>query len=128
MRPQRRGSQGQPGPAKIDNELAKYYAGDVLTRKIDIAHQAIVGGDGVPVVDNAGVRDITFEAVTIAGSQAYVQTEGLSWATLRQTSAADAPSASPTDLVDWTFTLVKESDGSWRIIGEDWQFAPGSEP
>jgi hypothetical protein len=110
-------------------ELAKYYVGPLLVRKV-AQHQ-----DGIRRMAEAGaggrvggVRKLDLKNVQVSGATAKVSAEVTVWFKTAQfwyQSVTSRPEA--TNVIDLDLHLLKDG-GTWKIDQEHWQFAPGGGP
>lgn len=114
---------------ELQAELAKYYVGTLLARKVAQYQNAINakvqagGGDRI-----GGVRRLDLKDVQVSGATATVKAEVTVWfktAQFRDQPATNHPAF--TNVIDLDLHLLK--DGStWKIEQEHSQFAPGGGP
>jgi len=116
---------------RVPTELAKYYAGTLLTRKVTqhqngIRQMADAGGGG----RIGGVKTLALRIVWVSGATAIISAEVTVWFKSAQfwyqpiTSQAQP---AETNVIDLDLHLVKDR-GTWKIDQEHWQFAPGGGP
>ena len=119
----------QPVLDRVQTELAKYYVGSLLARKVTQHQDAIRGmaeaGAGGRI---GGVRALDLKDVQVSGATAKVRAEVTVWFKTAQVwdqSVTSRPEA--TNIIDLDLHLVKDG-GSWKIDQEQSQFAPGGGP
>jgi hypothetical protein len=119
----------QPELDHVQTELAKYYVGALLARKVAQYQNGIrgmaEGGGGGRV---GGVRRLDLRDVQVSGGSATVRAEVTVWFKSAQfwyQSVSIQPEA--TNVIDLDVHLVKDG-GSWKIDKEHSQFAPGGGP
>jgi hypothetical protein len=119
----------QPVLDHVQSELAKYYVGTLLTRKVterqdEVRAMAKAGGGG----RIGGVKVLDLKDVQVSGQTAKVRAEVTLWFKTAQfwyQPVASRPAA--TNIVDLDLHLVRDP-GGWKIDQEHWQFAPGGGP
>jgi hypothetical protein len=114
---------------QVQTELAKYYVGTLLTRKVTEHQDAIRAtanaGGGARI---GGVKGLDLKDVRVSGQTAKVRAQVTLWFKTAQFSyqpVASQPAA--TNVVDLDLHLVRDA-GGWKIDQEQWQFAPGGGP
>jgi len=114
---------------QVQTELAKYYVGTLLARKVTQHQDAIRGmaeaGAGGRI---GGVRALDLKDVQVSGATAKVRAEVTVWfknAQVWDQSVTSRPEA--TNIIDLDLQLIKDA-GTWKIDREDSQFAPGGGP
>ena len=119
----------QPALDHVQTELAKYYVGSLLARKVTQHQDAIRGmaeaGAGGRI---GGVRALDLKDVQVSGATAKVRAEVTVWFKTAQVwdqSVTSRPEA--TNIIDLDLQLIKDA-GTWKIGREDSQFAPGGGP
>ena len=119
----------QPVLDRVQTELATYYVGALLARKVTQYQDAIRGmakaGAGGRM---GGVRALDLKDVQVSGETAKVRAEVTVWFKTAQVwdqSVTSRPEA--TNIIDLDLHLVKDG-GSWKIDQEQSQFAPGGGP
>jgi hypothetical protein len=119
----------QPALDHVQTELTKYYVGSLLARKVTQYQEAIRGmakaGGGGRI---GGVRALDLKDVQVSGATAKVRAEVTVWFKTAQVwdqSVASRPEA--TNIIDLDLQLIKDG-GTWKIVREDSQFAPGGGP
>jgi len=119
----------QPALDHVQTELAKYYVGSLLARKVTQHQDAIRGmaeaGAGGRI---GGVRALDLKGVQVSGATAKVRAEVTVWFKTAQVwdqSVTSRPEA--TNIIDLDLQLIKDA-GTWKIDREDSQFAPGGGP
>jgi hypothetical protein len=119
----------QPVLDHVQTELAKYYVGTLLTRKVTehqegIRAMAKSGGGG----RIGGVRALDLKDVRVSDQTANAKAEVTLWFTSAQfwyQPVTSRPAA--TNVIDLDLHLVRDA-GGWKIDQEHWQFAPGGGP
>ena len=119
----------QPVLDRVQTELARFYVGSLLARKVTQYQEGIRGmaeaGSGGRV---GGVRALDLKNVQVSGGTAKVSAEVTVWfksAQLWDQSVTSQPEA--TNVIDLDLHLVKDG-GAWKIDQEHSQFAPGGGP
>lgn len=119
----------QPALDHVQTELAKYYVGSLLARKVTQHQDAIRGmaeaGAGGRI---GGVRALALKDVQVSGATAKVRAEVTVWFKTAQVwdqSVTSRPEA--INIIDLDLQLIKDGD-TWKIDREDSQFAPGGGP
>lgn len=113
----------------LQAELAKYYVGTLLARKVTQYQNAINakvqagGGDRI-----GGVKKLDLKDVKVSGATANLKAEVTVW--FKSAQFRDQPVISQpafTNVIDLDLHLVKDG-GTWKIDQEHSQFAPGGGP
>jgi hypothetical protein len=119
----------QPVLDHVQTELARYYVGTLLARKV-AEHQggiraiAEAGGGG----RIGGVKALDLKDVQVSDQTAKVRAQVTVWFKTAQfwyQPVTSQPAA--TNVLDLDLHLVRDADG-WKIDEEHWQFAPGGGP
>lgn len=124
----------QPVLDHVPTELAKYYVGTLLARKVTqhqngIRQMAEAGGGG----RIGGVKTLALRIVRVSGATAIISAEVTVWFRSAQfwyqpiTSQAETSQPAETNVIDLDLHLVKDG-GTWKIDQEHSQFAPGGGP
>jgi hypothetical protein len=110
-------------------ELAKYYVGTLLTRKVaeyqrDVGAMFSAGGGGRV----GGVKTLSLSNIQVNGTTAKVSAEVTVWFKTAQFWYQSPTTRMPeTNIIDLELHLVKDG-GSWKIDQEHQQYAPGGGP
>lgn len=112
------------------DEFSNYYTGDVLARKIQEVKSAVDGKkSNTDTSDAAGVSSIKIADLDIKGDRATATAESEDWADYVQPNPDGSPfHFHPEGTTEYSFSLVREDDGTWLIDGEQWDFGPDSAP
>jgi len=119
----------QPVLDHVPTELAKYYVGTLLARKVTqhrngIRQMAEAGGGG----RIGGVKTLALRVVWVSGATASVSAEVTVW--FKSAQFWNQPVSSQpaeTNVIDLDLHLVNDGR-TWKIDQEHWQFAPGGGP
>lgn len=104
--------------------LASIYTGNLLDRKVNVVERNAVSDP----IKQAGVRNIVFKSVVIAGDGATVAVECESWTIVSVPVPGGSPlTANPVNTIEWSFHLTK-TDGLWLVDDEHMSFASGTGP
>lgn len=77
----------------------------------------------------AGVSNIQYVNVAVAGSTATVQADVTTWSRFElQQLQGQWAIAEPSNVLMVTATLAESSNGKWTVTSLQWDFAPGSQP
>jgi len=119
----------QPALDHVQTELAKYYVGSLLARKVTQHQDAIRGmaeaGAGGRI---GGVRALDLKDVQVSGATAKVRAEVTVWFKTAQVwdqFVSNRPEA--TNIIDLYLQLIKDGI-TCKIDRDDSQFAPGGGP
>jgi hypothetical protein len=119
----------QPVLVQVPTQLAKYYVGALLARKVTqhqkgIGQMAAAGGGG----RIGGVKTLALKDIRVSDATATVRAEVTVW--FKSAQFWDQPVSSQpaeTNVIDLDLHLVKDG-GIWKIDQELSQFAPGGGP
>jgi hypothetical protein len=120
----------QPVLDHVPTELAKYYVGTLLARKVTqhqngIRQMAEAGGGGRRI---GGVKTLALRVVWVSGATAIVSAEVTVWfKTAQSWNQPVSSQPAETNVIDLDLHLVKDG-GTWKIDQEHSQFAPGGGP
>jgi hypothetical protein len=113
----------------LQAELARYYVGTLLGRKVTQYQNALRGKVQAGAGDRiGGVRKLDLKDVQVSGGTAKVKAEVTVW--FKTAQFRDQPVTSQpafTNVIDLDLHLVKNG-GTWKIDQEHSQFAPGGGP
>jgi hypothetical protein len=113
----------------LQAELARYYVGTLLARKVTQYQNAINAKFQAGAGDRiGGVRKLDLKDVQISGATANVKAEVTVWfktAQFRDQPVTSRPAS--TNVIDLDLHLIKEG-GTWRIDQERSRFALGGGP
>jgi hypothetical protein len=119
----------RPALDDVQTELARYYVGTLLARKVaehEGGIQALAeagGGDRI-----GGVKTLDVKDVHVSGQAARVRARVTLWFKTAQFWYQPVTSQpAETNIVDLDLHLVRDA-GGWKIDEEHWQIAPGGGP
>jgi hypothetical protein len=113
----------------VQTELAKYYVGTLLARKVTQYQIGIRGKVQAGAGDRiGGVKKLDLKDIQVSGGTANVKAEVTVWfktAQFREQPVTSQPAF--TNVIDLDLHLVKDG-GTWKIDQEHSRFAPGGGP
>jgi hypothetical protein len=110
--------------------LAEHFTPD-QARHEAVALRNSVSSEADPKFRNlgSGASKVTFTQVGVAGATATVQAQVTIWAKFQQQRPDGTwVTANPVNVMDYTATLVKNSNGQWIVSSLLGDFAPGEGP
>ncbi|MGW2891651.1 hypothetical protein ACWDDN_41400 [Streptomyces griseoruber] len=109
--------------------LGRYFTPTQAKKEENGLHNAVTA-EADPGFRNlgSGASKVVFTRVGVSGATATVQAEVTIWAKFQQKVNGSWATAHPVNVMNYTATLIRNSEGKWLVSSMTGDFAPGEAP